>query len=450
MNERTAKKPGSTNKHWLALQNQPPEVDSLPHKRSQATLATTRCNHTTTRDSPLTTSSPETLLLYPSPNVLGGIETLIGRESRWLLKAGYRVTLLTTNCSKWRHALPHDLKIIEVSKAFENLGTRTGAQQLCDEIRLREPRFIHAFNVSAGWYAANIAEVFDSRPRVIIGLYNPRVFASRPSNFSGLRAWVFNDHLVRSISPQNRLYIHCEQRDAEHSLFHDRGNILPLPVDALPYKRINRTPVYGKIVSVSRLAPMKEYTLKLPQLAQKLRREGFDVTVKIFGEGPYRETLEEEIRNLSMEPFVEIPGVLPREKFASEMSSAWAFVGMGTAAVEASMCGVPTITAIAHNEHGETYGTLDKLPYGNFGVPNDQLPKTALENELRRILNLSPGEYNTTSEKCRIAGMRYDSEEIMPKIVSLLEEANDTHCWWLHRFAYWLSLTLSRFLHRMR
>ena len=58
------------------------------------------------------------LLIYPSPGILGGIETLIGRMSRWLLNQGHEVTILTTLDKNWGDVLPKEACCIAVGGTF--------------------------------------------------------------------------------------------------------------------------------------------------------------------------------------------------------------------------------------------------------------------------------------------------------------------------------------------
>jgi glycosyltransferase involved in cell wall biosynthesis len=137
---------------------------------------------------------------------------------------------------------------------------------------------------------------------------------------------------------------------------------------------IQRKPVHGKIVSVGRLDKMKSYNIYMVDVVKDLLQRGYKVSYDIYGEGPLREEIEEKIRISKLEKHIHLRGQMDYRETEITLSDAFVFVGMGTASIEASMCGVPSIVAIADATEPLTYGFLQDLPFGSCGEMLDRRP----------------------------------------------------------------------------
>lgn len=108
-----------------------------------------------------------------------------------------------------------------------------------------------------------------------------------------------------------------------------------------------RTPKQKRIVSVGRLMPQKNQ-LMLLEAFKKVREQFPDHTLTIYGEGPYRETLEAKITQLGLEGCVFLPGSV--KDVHDRIADAGLFVmssdyeGMPNALIEAMCLGLPVIS----------------------------------------------------------------------------------------------------------
>ena len=169
---------------------------------------------------------------------------------------------------------------------------------------------------------------------------------------------------------------------------HHRNPIFwPLPVEDPSKNGPARTPQWGRIVSVGRLAPMKEYNFYMIDVVARLRQKGYPVTWTVFGEGEFGEAMKARINGLEMDKAIELKGRLAYSEFAVAMQQAYVFVGMGTSIIEAALCGVPGVVALAHDTSGVTYGPLYRFRFGNCGAIMDRAPGTTVEAEIERILS---------------------------------------------------------------
>jgi colanic acid/amylovoran biosynthesis glycosyltransferase len=79
------------------------------------------------------------------------------------------------------------------------------------------------------------------------------------------------------------------------------------------------------IASVGQLKEKKGFSY-LIEACQILRDKGYTFHCQIIGEGPLRSTLEQQIRNLSLESYVTLCGALPHESVIRQLKSSVMFV----------------------------------------------------------------------------------------------------------------------------
>ena len=122
--------------------------------------------------------------------------------------------------------------------------------------------------------------------------------------------------------------------------------------------------------------------------------------------------LKEKIEEYECASFIRFNGEVEHSEMESVLSGAVAFVGMGTAAVEAAFTGTPAIVAIAFSETPASYGMLHELPFGNVGEKNESLVEKPLGSILDGILSMNAEEYETLRKASRAFAFRYDVDAI--------------------------------------
>jgi glycosyltransferase involved in cell wall biosynthesis len=139
-----------------------------------------------------------------------------------------------------------------------------------------------------------------------------------------------------------------------------------------------------RLLSVGRLAPAKGQLL-LVQACAALYREGLDFELRIVGDGPDRERLEDAVRCLGLGGRVHFTGALNQTQVRAELARADAFAlpslaeGIPVVLMEAMASGVPCVTSPVNGipeliEHERT---------GLLATPGDV---KALASQLRRLL----------------------------------------------------------------
>ena len=185
-----------------------------------------------------------------------------------------------------------------------------------------------------------------------------------------------------------------------------------------------RTPKWGRIISVGRLAPMKEYNFYMIEVIASLRKKGYPVTWTVFGEGEFAEAMKCRINMHGLNEVIELKGRLVYSEFSAAMQQAYVFVGMGTSIIEAALCGVPGVVALAYETRGVTYGPLYSFRFGNSGERMDATPCTTVESEIERVLRLKEREYEEEVQRTRDYARGYEMDGSMDRFLEIAARAS--------------------------
>jgi len=198
------------------------------------------------------------------------------------------------------------------------------------------------------------------------------------------------------------------------------ATLFPVPINAARYSSVKRSPDRKKIVSVGRLASMKEYNLYMPEILARLVAKGYDVHWDVYGVGEYKGQVENEIKKGGLTGRINLLGELPYEKFPEVLAKAGYFLGMGTAVLEAAAAGVPNIVAVAYDATGITHGPLYAQKYGNLGEVDKTQELYQVEDELRRLLRCSEEDYQRECVRNADAARAYDETMLLAKLENKL------------------------------
>jgi glycosyltransferase involved in cell wall biosynthesis len=130
----------------------------------------------------------------------------------------------------------------------------------------------------------------------------------------------------------------------------DRERIVvqPMPIEAHGFTRVSRGG--GGVVTVGRLMPRKRFDVLLEAMAQ-LHAAGQPVPLTIVGDGPERARIERLVTELRLSAHVRLLGEVPPDRIPEAIGDADVFAfpalgeGLGLAAAEALLAGVPVVAA---------------------------------------------------------------------------------------------------------
>jgi glycosyltransferase involved in cell wall biosynthesis len=367
------------------------------------------------------------LLVYPSPGILGGIETLMGRMSRWLLNQGHQVTILTTSDQNWKDVVPKEVRCLALGEKFGGLKYHFHTGRILKELGVPAPDVIKSFNIKSAWVACQIATRINNGCKVIAGIYNPNVFTSEcpPSSLAFWRIdGLYLRNFLRCIPANARLFCDVSQIEELEATHQQAGLLWPLPIDTRHFAPATRNAKWGKIVSVGRLSPMKEYNLYMIDVVKELIHRGHKVTWSVYGEGPYESEMRQRIQQEGLEAVITLEGTVPYERFWQVLQDACVFVGMGTSILEASLFGVPNVVACGYDRQGVTYGPVHRLPSGSIGQLSVFPPRLKVVDEIERILRFNSAEYGAEQEAvCRHVQV-HTMEQSMARFLELVRQAD--------------------------
>jgi hypothetical protein len=210
------------------------------------------------------------------------------------------------------------------------------------------------------------------------------------------------------------------------------SSILPLPINLADatWKPSDNATV--RIVSVGRLVDFKAYNIGVPSVVKACLDHGVEVTWDIYGDGPLEATIIDETRANGVVNQVRLMGVLSYSEFSKKVPEYDLFVGMGTAALEAAIIGVPTVCA-AVNETTRCYGYLHNLPFGNVGETQAAPPTRELQYLIREYSLASKEQKTTISKQGRASAQKYGTPIFVEALSNLAYEINESPHWLVRR-----------------
>jgi glycosyltransferase involved in cell wall biosynthesis len=351
---------------------------------------------------------------------------LISRMSKWLLNRGHQVTLLANRIDIGRELFHKNLRIVEANEQIFELCFFYKSKNVWADLKIDRPDVIKTFDLTASWIGTVLSTHISPAPKLIFGNYFAYVIPTRrnPLKHATFRLFLLN--LGRNFADDSIICMSKEQISEfrRHYGEHRKPHFWPLPVEDPSRNRPDRTPQWGRIVSIGRLDKMKEYNIYMIDVVARLRRRGLPVKWIVYGEGPLGSDMKARINELGLNEAIELKGILPYAEFASALQDAYVFVGMGTAIIEAALCSVPGVVGLAYDITGVTYGPLYRFTFGNCGSLMETPPATTVEAEIERVLRFSRQEYEAEMQKTHEYAQRYEMDSTMEQFLKIVENAS--------------------------
>jgi hypothetical protein len=377
---------------------------------------------------------------------VGGIEIQISRMSKWLINRGHSVTLLTNSVCENRELFPEKMRIVDLGEKLEGLCFWNKGRRVWTDAQLQRPDIIKSFDLTASWIASVISSGIKPTPKILFGNYFPYVIPRSRNILKNLTFRLFLLNIAKNYNDDSILCM-SEEHISDYRRnygYHRKPKFWPLPIEDISKDSPVRTPEWGRIVSVGRLAPMKEYNIYMIDVVARLRQKGYPVTWSVYGEGELAEIMKRRINDLDLGEAVELKGRLLNSNFAAAMQKAYIYVGMGATIIEAALCGVPGVVALAHDTSGVTYGPLYKLRFGNVGELMDEPPKSNVESEIERLLTLREYEYEEEIKITREYAKAYDIDSSMQKFLEIAANAGEAKVSYALFYWYYVHSFLGR------
>ncbi len=368
------------------------------------------------------------LFVYANMYSLGGIQTLLLRYSRQLSSMGHEVHLLTRS-----PAPPTDVTMAIVDEfarhgrvhvAEQGYASALGSVRRAD---IPAAEVIVGCNVESSLLGALVQAKLMPQARLVVGAFAAREYCWKVRSWQ--RRWDQRliERLMRTVPLSNvffstdamaRVTGACLGRDFSDSA------VIPLAIDTEVPPRAERPPPGPmRVVSVARLDRYYIHHWHMVGVVSELRREGLEIEYHVHGDGPGREDLADEIRAHGVGDAVFLHGSLPYPEFGAAVEQAFAFIGLGTALIEAGVREVPALVGIAHDPDPLTYGFLGETTGNDLGGRIDGVPEYSIADKLRWLAAADERQYAEVAQACRHMAREFGIGSIAPDLVDVLRSA---------------------------
>ena len=323
--------------------------------------------------------SPELLEIFMVYGTLhtGGIETLIVRLSNFLAASGFSTSVYCAPGGDLESSLNSNVNIVNYSNVEELIKNIKNEKE---KKYIGRIVFILSFDPTSAARALMVEMALPKMVQVahVTGVFHPKAYFM---NGEPIDRILINKLITHAVGKKNIFFMNEESRSEHAKKWRSDLAIcpvLPLPINAVDslWKPSGNSSI--RVVSVGRLVDFKAYNLGAAHIVKSCLDKGIAVSWDIFGYGSLAAQIKSNIESMGVEKNVRLMGKLDYSNFSEKVASYDLFIGMGTAAVEAAMVGVPTICAVV-DEVSSCHGYLFDLPLGNVGELIENRPLVEIE-----------------------------------------------------------------------
>ena len=364
-------------------------------------------------NAPLSTDSRLYIFVADGMNI-GGIETLLVRMANQIAELGYPVVVAAQS-----------------GPCLESLGTNVSTFQLAANTPLAAQLKQISIDILTAktrvfiWAATpyNLVSVFKFQRHLyrktgaksvsVSGIFGP----TRSVRGLKRRYDMMEHRLVLGWLPKKSVYF--MSKAVQNTYIEQFGDsfadwpIHKLALDQTGTKWRPRESNVLKVVSIGRITKFKPYNFGALDVVESLIEKKIAVHWSIWGHGDQSDLLEKAIRDRGLNDYVTFHGALPYSKFKAVAADADLFVGMGTAALEAALMGVPTVVALTWSRLG-TYGFLHQCPDDSIGEQCTGHEETSLIDIISSYSDYSAEKRVEIGLLCQQAASRKISDEKAP------------------------------------
>jgi glycosyltransferase involved in cell wall biosynthesis len=351
----------------------------------------------------------------------GGLQTAMLRMARWLHGQGHEVTIIALTPGNLQASLAAVARVIQVGY-LEYFGLAVNP-----ELRAT-PRGIdcvHTFSSDSIILALQLSRRY--RARLLVGIYHPRAFNFFPNPPRPYYA-EFYRQLFAALPERNLIFISEGMRATAQIDFKksfDHAILLPVPM-RLPVQtaRTWRRPAEPlRLLSVGRLVNFKRYPFGI---LQTMAAQGWGdgrMQFTIYGDGPYSGELKLLVSRLGLEKAVSFGGEINYDEYLATLAQHHAFVGMGTAAVEAAATGMPTLVAAAYGDGLMLSGFFHQQAGFDCGERAAHVPTPVL---LRQLSECDANSYSELGARDRAMAELFSEDTVMTRYINYIGSLDAT------------------------
>lgn len=391
----------------------------------------------------------------------GGIETFFVRIVKQLFEEGYEIRFLffgnvfdkelITELEKFAKIFKINNyllipSILKNKTPLLKLLMPVKRQKVQNEI-LEGVTHIHAPDFNSILYVNKILN-FKEKINISTGVYHINEY-----NFTNSNKWYFKktvDKFINYLPYQNILFFNEICKDFyydkfnhkfENSLVTPIGIELPLTESSVLAKQNN------EIVSIGRLTQWKKYNLHMIEVVKSLKDKNIIVHYDSYGDGPQLEVLNKKVKEYHLQDLVKFHGNIPYSKFKHIISNKLMFIGAGTALIEASSLGIPSLIGIENESEPVSYGFLHNTNTYSYQEKQLNFPRKKIEDFILYLIGLSKESYKIECEKAKERAKDFSIETTKKDFITLINSSQSSK---FHLNQYQLArVVLSMFVNKV-
>lgn len=360
----------------------------------------------------------KTIFLVYGPLRTGGIETLILRIANFLASLGNRMILLCTPGGSLEHLIDKRVEIIYYKETTDLIPKIKATQKKENRDFTAKVISFDPISAARGLRIEGELKKFYKHVSHISGIFHPRAYFMTGER----RDRIFINKLIaRAIGAEQLFFMNEECRNthaARWGIDLSKSKILAIPINDTTHKWKSSNSTAVRIISIGRLVDFKAYNLGAPEIIRACLDSSIDVTWDIFGSGPLHQEVEKSITLHGVQNKIRLMGEIDYSKLSDKVSEYDLFVGMGTAALEAAMSGVPTICATVDTTT-RCYGYIHDLPYGNVGETQNTPPTLEIADLIKNYSTSTQVQRDNLSHKCRSTAEKYGMPQFSQEILNI-------------------------------
>ncbi len=373
------------------------------------------------------------LFVYTNGARIGGVQTLTARLAEGLLEAGdtAKALFLSEISDGVDRLLPERCGRLSMPKRYRSsrlfpLNVRAWLRQHCREVDI-----CVCFGKVAMHLAAANLSCFDRRPGLVSYIVNDSEHVRVKARFRDrFYSYLFHDKYFYERLPDADKFFMSETVLRIHEESVNRrlsdARVVPLPIKAPANTCRTRLRPF-RMVSIGRIdGIMKTYNFTMPRVVRELRDEGYEVSWDVYG-GGVRNDVEKflnGVKDNGVEGYVTWHGELPYSEMKHALDNASAFLGMGTAAIEAAMHGIPSIVAVANAAEPVCYGFLHDLPFGMCGEARAYwVERKGIKGILSELYHSCPSDLEALAVLDQEHARQYEFRKIVSRFRQFAEQS---------------------------
>ncbi|GEB69776.1 Glycosyl transferases group 1 [Pseudoalteromonas carrageenovora] len=254
---------------------------------------------------------------------------------------------------------------------------------------------IHTFDGMHALFGLRLSKIVNRRIPITIGFYHYIKYLWGGDKVA-LHEKINRQFVFDYLPSESLLFFSKGSRDlySKHQKKNfDRSNVFRLGVvdhKEVPISGSVNTPF--KVVAIGRLVEFKTYNFYMIDVMKSLIDKGFNIQFDIYGDGPLFSKLKQRIENEGLTEHIKLNGTLNYSKFDQVVSQSDMFIGDGTAIIQASALGVPSIVGVQNVVEPKTYGYFCNVFEFQYGRKGLDIPLISVEELILKYIRMDASE----------------------------------------------------------